>query len=155
MQRTLKHSEWLKIAESRTRPSRTGKKARTKPNFKIRFAAILGVLFLTWCVISNSNPEKQLASFSKQQERLVARHFAKQYAIGSWQYSHLNTTPGEVHVYIKIPTKLALNDTEMQRYIKQSLCPTQSSTVWSAVADYSLYLHLFVDSPRTGEYAQC
>ncbi|KZN69668.1 hypothetical protein [Pseudoalteromonas luteoviolacea] len=155
-QRTMKHNDWVKIAERKRGQS----KVRPKTNKVLPFWSLLlaGFLILAsaWNYWADSSSNTIVyADISTEAQKRINRYFTKQFMMGSWKLSRINFNDGELNVFIQIPTRLAMTSSEIKGYIQQSLCPHPSSKVWNDVRNNALYIFLYSDKPRNGDYALC
>lgn len=157
-QRTMKHSDWLKVVESRAKAKQPQqRKAQPKPA-KYYKLLVLALIFTCIGVVASQYNDTQsvnVKGLDAAAEQRIYRYFSKQYMLGSWQFSHLKTSTSEVNVFIKIPERLALEGEALHGYISQSLCPPNNSAIWRDVGSLTVFIHLYSNSPRHSDFASC
>ncbi|TMP41372.1 hypothetical protein CWB96_14130 [Pseudoalteromonas citrea] len=163
-QRTIKHGDWVKIVESRTEQKKQSLRKSSRKNapknnkMNVPFISMLlgGFIILAsaWMYFSGG-AKAQGAMLDVTAQNKISRYFSKQFMMGSWQFKRAKFDDGEVNIFISIPQKLSMNEKELEGYIKHSLCPPASSRVWLDINKSELYINLYVDSPRKGNFAQC
>ncbi|MCF2857813.1 hypothetical protein L1286_10045 [Pseudoalteromonas sp. SMS1] len=155
-QRTMKHNDWVKIAERKRRQSKVPSKSnKVLPFWSLLLAGFL-ILASAWNYwVDNNSKTIVHADISVEAQKRINRYFSKQFMMGSWKLSRVNFDEGELNVFIQIPTRLAMTRSEIKGYIQQSLCPHASSKVWNDVKNNALYIFLYSDKPRNGDYALC
>lgn len=162
-QRTIKHGDWVKIVESNTEQKKQSLRKKTikesaskKSQFPIICILLGGFIILAsaWVYLFDSSlAQNQQLDVSAQNK--ITRYFSKQFMIGSWQFKKAQFDGGKVKVFISIPQKLAMSESELEDYIQHSLCPPMSSKLWLDINQHNLYINLFVGSPRRGDVAKC
>lgn len=154
-QRTMKHNDWVKIAERKRHRNKVRPKKNVLPFWSLLLAGFI-ILASAWNYwVDNKSHSVVHAEISHDAQTRIDRYFSKQYMMGSWKLSRINFNDGELNVFVQIPTPLAMTSTEIKSYIKQSLCPHPKSTVWNDVKNNSLFIYLYSDKPRNGDYALC
>ncbi|NOU50384.1 hypothetical protein HG263_07490 [Pseudoalteromonas sp. JBTF-M23] len=155
-QQTMKHGDWAKVVEIRQK-KKQAKLKKSDDNKSIIAILLLGffVIATLWVCFLDSSQQTLISTLNKAQKERITRHFSKQFIMGSWEFYDAKFTSSDINVLIKIPTELAMDELQISKYIKNSLCPSTNSQVWRDVRKYNLYISLFVDSPRKGIYAKC
>ncbi|WP_105169499.1 hypothetical protein [Pseudoalteromonas sp. T1lg23B] len=154
-QPTIKHGDWAKIVESRS------KKKQAAKNKRNNVTAVLALFFgfvafaMLWSMIFDSTNKSNIPVLKTEQKQRIARHFSKQFIMGNWHFYDAEFTSSDINILIKIPTKIAMNEQQLAQYIKGSICPSSNNRIWHDVNHYNLYINLFVGKPRNGTYAQC
>ncbi|MEI5637971.1 MULTISPECIES: hypothetical protein [unclassified Pseudoalteromonas] len=154
-QRTMKHSDWLKVVESRTKTKPSKTPSKPVKHYKL---LVLTLIFTCIGVVAsqyNNTESVNVKGLDAAAEQRIYRYFSKQYMMGSWQFSHLKTSTSEVNVYIRIPERLALQGEALNGYISQSLCPPSNSAIWHDVGSLTVFIHLYSESPRRSDFAAC
>ncbi|TMO63025.1 hypothetical protein CWC18_09070 [Pseudoalteromonas aurantia] len=155
-----KHSDWVKIVESRTEQKKQSLRKNTPKSNRMNvtfISMLLGgfiILASAWMYFSGG-AKIQGTMLDLTAQNKISRYFSKQFMTGSWQFQKAKFDDGEVNIFISIPQKLSMNEKELESYIKHSLCPPASSRVWLDINKSELYINLYVDPPRKSNFAQC
>ncbi|CCQ10556.1 hypothetical protein PALB_14230 [Pseudoalteromonas luteoviolacea B = ATCC 29581] len=157
--RTLKHSDWLKIVDSRdvkTIRKQSNVVTRKRPLSQLWLSLIISAAFIMLGFNLMESEEAVLnPELSGSAKQRIERHFSKQFMMGSWQLSRVKFNRDEIGIYIQIPNELALSAEDQKHYIQYSLCPPADDYIWQTVGNYGLFIHLYTNNLRNSQFAEC
>ncbi|MCF6434458.1 MULTISPECIES: hypothetical protein [Pseudoalteromonas] len=155
-QRTMKHGDWAKIVESRSKKQQAPAK-KNGQSATIIFTLLIGfaIFAMLWAKLLETSHGRDIPVLEKEQKQRISRYFSKQFIMGNWQFYDAEFTNSDINILIEMPNRLAMSEQQLTQYIKGSLCPSTNSRIWRDVNHYNLNINLFVGKPRNGTYAQC
>lgn len=88
--------------------------------------------------------------------RSVNANFRSTFVGGDWYYEGAKQVKGEIYAYIQIPTKMQLNKTQQEHYLKMAICPGEAhKALWDSLKDIPLSVHVYTFNKRHTVYADC
>jgi hypothetical protein len=90
----------------------------------------------------------QMSSFSVEPvSRAVMLQVEKQvrakFLAGEWRFADIDQQNGIVQVYIQIPQQLAFSGDVYDNYVRQSVCPAPSDSIWQKIPTNQLSINLY------------